>query len=160
MKTLERISKELLNNFTDDGDTLDIGNGKMLRLVITPDEDTLLNDFDYYGQIEWVRVNDCGRHTRPESFDGRAQVISSEWYQRLWWQPPTDMTHPEDIRQIKRLVLDIIEYGFNVVTLQLCENEDAYGNPIIIDYACLGGVEPFSDLTDIVSDLASELGVI
>ncbi len=53
-----------------------------------------------------------------------------------------------------------MEYGFSVLLLELLSGEDAYGRPIVMDVASLGGIEPFpsgDDLAEIVRDLADDL---
>lgn len=156
METLEKIDTTKLR---DDGDTLELPNGRTLRLLITPDDGFTINEFDCYGRTEWVSKNWLGHHTRPESMDGQARVISSDYRSVCWWQPPADIA-AEHISEILKSVRDIQEFGFQVWTLELLNGTDAYGRDVVVSYSTTGGIEPFTDsdcADSIVRDLLSEL---
>jgi hypothetical protein len=48
------------------------------------------------------------------------------------------------------MAVDVITYGFATYTVELCRGADAYGQPVVMDVASLGGVEPFADRADMV----------
>jgi hypothetical protein len=56
---------------------------------------------------------------------------------------------------------DLCEFGFVVVTLELCDGTDAYGRPIVVKAESLGGnecdcmSEPYG--AELVADLVTEL---
>ena len=156
-----------LEDLTDDGDEVETSSGT-LRLRVEPDEigfDTWSDDC--YGRVEYV--DDRPRHyvgqypARPDGFDGNAEKIHVR-DGAYWWQPPADIVRGTDVftRQ-RRLVRDLLDYGFSSVGLELLKGTDAYGRPIVTNAAWLGGVEPNADadyLAEVVRDLASELGLI
>jgi len=150
---------EYISGLIDDGDICILDDGRALRLCIEPDEWMDLADFgDCYGFTAWTEKDRCtGRDKpRPDLFDGRAQKLRLR-DGSLWWQPPADV---EDVSALRRLVLDILEYGMSLYRLELCEGFDAYGKLIVRNYATLGCVEPFTDgdyHAQIVEDLAAEL---
>ena len=145
---------------SSDGDTITLDDGRILRLRIEPDEWQDISDFgDCYGMAAWTEKDRCtGRDKpRPQGYDGRAQKLRLHHGNKLWWQPPADI---EDVSALRRLVLDILEYGMSVYRLELCEGFDAYGRPIVQDFATLGCVEPFADgdyAQEIVEDLTDQL---
>jgi len=146
-----------------DGDTLELRDGRTLRLRVTPDEFYGIDDeLDYLGRVEWVRSNDYGS-VRPDWANGNAEVIDRGYYQRLWWQPPSDVVRGTDeFKNLRRLVMDTLTYGYSVYTLEVCEGRDAYGQRIVVNMESLGGVAPIWDATyvdSIVHDLATNLGV-
>lgn len=147
--------------------TLDIGGGFTLRFRQEPDEFTTMNDFDCYGRTEWSPNNRyTGNTHRPDGFDGMAEKLVTDRGNTLWWQPPagckddrrqwhTDKTYQRAMRQTVR---DIVEYGFVSYVVELVNGTDAYGRPIVVDFACVGGVEPFAEidlgcLDDVVAQL-------
>lgn len=148
-----------LTSLTSDGDTLKLDDERMLRLKIEPDQDYSINDYDSDGKIEWSRQNDYGS-VRPAGFSGRARIIKHHHWQDLWWEP-YELTEEQIAQEMPRIV-NLIEYGFNGVTLELCEDTDAYGEPIVTKFASLWGIEWDADrdyIRSIVSDLADELEV-
>jgi hypothetical protein len=76
--------------------------------------------------------------------------------------PPEDVKR--DAQATKRLlnnVAEILACGFSVYILEECEGVDAYGRPIVINVASVGGVEPtynVGDVDNIVADLMTQLG--
>ena len=144
--------------------TLDIGDGMTLRFREDQDADTTINDFDYLGKVSPV-----GRHdyqpTRPDGFDGMAEKVSTQC-DTFWWQPPDDLRKGwvtyEHKKELRQAVRDILNYGYQVFVVELRKGTDAYGNPIVIDYGCLGGIEPFmsdEDKGETVRDIVYEMNV-
>lgn len=144
--------------------TLTLDDGRTLKVTFGPDYDTQINDFDCYGKIAPVNRrntwNAYGPAARPEGFDGAAEIIDRDW----WWQPPlfdkADRrqwhTTPEYRRALRQTVSDLIRYGFQTVTLEVCQGTDAYGRDIVLDYAVTGGHEASLDATD-VADILDDM---
>jgi hypothetical protein len=149
------------------GDLLDIGNGRSIRYLVDYDEATDINDFDCYGRTAWVMPHPWGTHKhaeRPDGFDGSARILTVNG-DPMWWQPP-DGWHSLTVevqRDVLRGLYDILEFGFQVVTVEMCEGRDAYGRPIVVEAQALGGVEPWTyqdrrSLVDTLAHLVAELG--
>lgn len=150
-----------LTPLTDDGDTLDLGDGRILRLAVEPDFVTTLDDYECYGRISEGRYNpDTGRHERPRDFDGNAERINTI-FGPCWWQPPVDVARATSgFALLRNTVSDIASYGFRVVTLEYADGVDAYGHPVVRHFTNTGGIEPFTtadEIRFIVSDLWAEL---
>lgn len=153
------LTTEQVADLRDDGDTVTIGPRHAVRLVIRPDMDTSINDYDCYGKIEWI---DRGHHrgNRPDGFNGAAMKLwgSSDPF---WWQPPAGIT-TEQAREESSFIRELAEYGFSLVGLELLEVvEDSLGgdHTVEVDAAWLGGVDSVDGeyLAAIVRDLATEL---
>lgn len=161
-----------LSTLSEDGDTLELDDGRVLRLRVEPDEygfDDISEFGDVYGRTEWTRNNDYGAQ-RPSDFTGRAEILNRDGRSTLWWEPYWDNDYPNggrgetfDHAAERRNVRDILEYGFQCYGLELSEMiADSRGalHRVVVDTAWLSGVEPFADsayVATIVSDLASEL---
>ena len=148
-----------------DFDTLEIGDGRTLRLRIETDQEhDIYGDSDWYGSLEWVR-NDrdyVGAYNtrRPDGFDGRARVIETDSHNgRLWWQPPVDVVDAQ-AGAMRATIVDLVRFGYVGVILELCDGTDAYGRPIVVDSSSLWGIEWDMDsayLAEIVSELVAEV---
>jgi hypothetical protein len=161
-KNLERLPLE-------DGETVELLNGKKLRLKVSPDYYTDLNDFDYLGRVEWSKYNKYNKtsyifdkHPRPDGFDGNAEILKKDGGSNLWWQPPQDVARESDqLRAVRKTALSVIEYGYLEYKLELLDGLDAYKRPIVIKVSVLSGIEPFIDEStkeDIMQELLWELG--
>ncbi len=149
-------------DLTDDGDEFELPDGRSLRLKIKADECMRLSDDDWYGEIsDWYRHSyGEGRTDRPSHFDGRARKLRTQSYW-CWWQPPKDLTD-EQLAKFAATMQDIAQYGYQLYVLELLEGEDAYGQPIAIEFQALGGIEPFADaeyVRDFVSEMINDLGI-
>jgi hypothetical protein len=153
--------KELADLYND-GDTVELGDGRELRLRIEPDDINPFDEFDTYGKIAWSgRVNDYGYEQRPAGFDGNAERITI-LNDRVWWQPPADVKRSDPhFRELRALVSDLASFGCVGVSLELLEGEDAYGRPIVRRVASLWGIDSLANgyLAEVVSELAAELEV-
>lgn len=138
-----------------------LADGPILRATLKPDEFTDINDFDHYGNVRWVRNNYEGHSVRPSEFDGRAEIIDKNWNEALWWQPPVDVDrNSEWFDRLRILVCEIVHFGYWGIVLELCDGQDAYGNPIVKHFASIWGIEPSSTPEDVryyISDLWSEI---
>lgn len=145
-----------LSTLRYDGDTIDLGNGRSLRLSIEPDQDTSVNDDSVcYGQVQWTNGD------RPESFTGLARIIERDRGSNLWWQPWDGATEQQATEFLPTLV-ELITYGFSVVGLHLRETiSDSLGHDhtVTIDSTYLGGVDDISSnyLPEILSGMIHEL---
>ena len=160
-----------LTDLTSDGDTLDLGDGRALRLRIEPDEfaggwnDQM--DPECFGTVEWVRLDDCGRSRRPDHFDGTARKLDTDCPHALWWQPPTakaigTIWTPEQWREQAAYVLERVRYGWSSVGLELIETvTDSLGGEhlVVAASAWLGGVDDVTPdyLPDVLGDLIGEV---
>jgi hypothetical protein len=160
------LTKLDLSTLREDGDTLTLDDGRVLKLKIEVDQDTSINDFDFYGTVERYchrYVYGEGRSPRPENFTGNAekiQVSRGEW---IWWEPPTDVKRTDpNFKALHDNVRDILEYGFNGVILQLCEGKDYYGKLVVVNDASLWGIDSLDNgyIHEVVRELASELEVV
>lgn len=138
----------LLADLTDDGDVIELSDRHRLRLSITPDEYTSINDFDCYGRVYegLPQVNYPGYETRPKGFDGAARKIGR--HRDVWWQPPADATET-----LAHLLDDLLEYGFLCVSLSLLEVvQDSLGNEheVVVASQGYGGIEPTEGAVSIV----------
>jgi hypothetical protein len=160
------LTKLDLSSLTDDGDALDLPDGRTLRLKIEVDQDTGIGDFpDFYGRLteERVRRNDYGYEARPSDMTGNAEKL---WYGNdgpWWWEPPVDIKRSNPMfRELRDNVRELLAFGFTIVILELLQGEDAYRRPIVVATASLGGID-FTSRSDyiheVVSELADELGV-
>jgi len=152
-----------LSSLEDDGDTLELDDGRMLRLKTNVDQDATINDFDCYGKIstEHERTTDYGYKSRPSDMTGNAEKL---WYGNdgpWWWEPPADVKRTDpNFPALRDSVRELLAFGFKGVILELCEGTDYYGNPVVIRAASLWGIDGLDNgyIHEVVSDLASELG--
>jgi hypothetical protein len=133
-----------LSALADDGDTLELDDGRMLRLRVRHDEFFSINDFDCYGETEpYSHRYDYDEQyaPRPAHFTGNAEKIECDRGYWIWWEPPADAPKrgTDEFARFRSHVIDLIRDGFYVVTLELCEGTDAYGRPIVVDMASIGG---------------------
>lgn len=151
-----------------DGGIATLPDGRTLRLVISDDDDyTIHDDGDWYGQI--VHVSECrqddihGYYRRPDSFDGAARKIYAG-RTIYWWQPPADVKDPAQIRTLRDSVRHTLIYGYQNVGVELCEGNDAYGHPIVVEDVFHMGIEWHklneSDRVDLVSDIMNALELL
>lgn len=144
---------------TDDREIVELADGRALRLLIQPDHDTTINDYDCYGRVAWVGRGHGGYPpNRPDGFNGRARKLwtSSDAF---WWQPPADVADA-DLVDMSYHVRDLMEYGFHVYIVELLgEETDYYGRRPVLDVlGALGGVDTTdpSYVQEIVGDIVSE----
>ena len=161
METMDR-QRELIDSLVAD-DSYELPDGRMLRLIEEPDPFTDIRDYaDCYGIVEWIAPG-RRQHERPATFDGAAYKIwaGGDTY---WWQPPADLKgNPDGIRAARRAVCDLLQYGTSILRLELCEGADAYGRPIVREFAVIGGIEfsvTYGVKADYVADLVAEIGGI
>ena len=142
----------IYDTLREDGDTVELPDGRTLRLRITPDETTRLDDFDIYGDAYAVKSE---RTVELLSISGPFD-----------WEPPADYEDmTEDAKATLRvLVGEIVSFGFVAVWLEVLDGtKDAYGKPVVKDYAVIGGVEPLAgdyDIAYVLTDyLLPDLGL-
>lgn len=157
MTTTTTYTTEQIRDFAEalaDNETVDLPNGQTLRLRRDYDYDTTINDYDYLGKVEPVRRCDYGypHAERPKGFDGSARIMRTR-DGNYWWQPPDCFaTYTPDVqRAIWRGACDVVEFGYYVYIVELCEDQDAYRRPIVREVQSLGGIEPKLSHDDEVS---------
>jgi hypothetical protein len=146
-----------LEQLKDDGDTIELPDGRKLRVRIQPDEGVSINDFpDCYGETAWMSHD----RQRPDTFTGAAEVLKHDYPHRLWWQPPADVVRgTPQFAKLRRLVLELLEFGFCYVALELLEGEDAYRRPIVVKVESLSGIDSVADgyLQEVLGELREQL---
>jgi hypothetical protein len=176
MKTL--LSNSELATITDrdlatllvNDQKVELSGGRFVRLVIEHDDEySIADDGDWFGKVEstW-RFSGRAHQPRPEGFDGSARKIhvGGDTY---WWQPPTDVLGDKDaLRKLTTAVHDALLHGYFIVKVEAWNGTDAYGRPVITDYATLGAVDfntayaitgdDTGYLRDIVADLLADIG--
>jgi len=146
----------MTNQLRSDGDTLELEDGRVLRLRVTADDWTLDQDGDWFGRVGWWTKDE-----RPDWCDGSAEILDRDGATRLWWMPPTDAKSDDVLkRNLRAEIKEILAYGYSTYTLEVCEGRDAYGQLIVRDSESIGGVAPLwdgSDVDDLVDNLRREL---
>lgn len=147
----------------DDGDTLELEDGRVLRLKIEVDQDTELSDFpDCYGTIGDSRRNDGGNEIRPEGFTGNAEKLWYGNYGPWWWEPPTDLKRTDPVfKSLRDQVRELLAFGFKGVILELLSTCDGCGRSQVVKGASLWGIDSLDNgyIHEVVSELADELEV-
>jgi len=149
----------MTNQLRSDGDTLELEDGRVLRLRVTADDWTLDDeDPTVMGRVGWWTKDE-----RPDWCDGSAEILDRERGQCLWWMPPASAKGDEfERRNVRSQVREILAYGYSTYTLEVCEGRDAYGQLIVRDSESIGGVAPLwdgSDVDDLVDNLRLNLNV-
>lgn len=157
------LSQEQLHDLANGKNVL-LSNGMTLRARQEPDEDTSISDYeDCYGLIEFFKRSAYldEPETRPDHFDDNAEIIHFHRDPPAWWQPPADIVGNENLMSnTRRILREIVDFGFSRWVLELCDGYDAYGKNVVRDYESVGGVEPLlsdDDLIWTLNDLAHEL---
>ena len=146
---------------TNDGETVELADGRALRLKVEHDPDTDINDYDCYGKVAWVETDrNTGYTIRPEGFNGRARKVWAR-SDAFWWQPPADVSD-EDLSSMAHHVAELVEYGFRVYVVELLgreEDTDAVGHRPVLDVHAIGGVdtEDPSYVAQLVEEMAGEM---
>jgi hypothetical protein len=143
-----------LSDLEEDGDTLELPDGRMLRLVIEQDWEASINDFDFYGRVSKTHAyRYAAIEPRPKDFTGNAEKLSCGGAEWVWWEPPADVVRgTPEFAWLRQSVIDLLVRGFYCVGLDLCDGTDAYGRPIVVDRASLAGCDS-SDPDEYLSDL-------
>ena len=154
-----------LSSLEDDGDTLELEDGRVLRLKITVDPDASINDFDCYGKVydgPALRRNDMGYYPRPPGFTGNAERL---WYGNdgpWWWEPYADIKRgTPEFDEMRCQVQELLAFGYKGVILDLISSCDHCGRSGVIKSASLWGIDSLDNgyIHEVVSELASELEV-
>lgn len=139
----------------------------LIRCKVEPD-DIPVQDLwcdDAYGPISEHCYDYChdGNTPRPDTMDGSAVKIQVDRGYWTWWQaPPGFPIHSEEWRKLRSSVRDLLEFGFQQVGVELCHGSDAYGRPIVVDCAWLGGVDTTEQeyLASLIHDLLLDLPML
>lgn len=160
----DSVPREIDYSDAQDGSVYELGDGRTIRVKVETDPDAQVNDWEVYGTTEKYshRYTDGeGNSPRPSEFDGNAEKIECGQGLWIWWQPPKDgpKRGTEEFRKFRSHVQDLLTWGFHIVTVELCEGEDAYGRPIVQEVASLGGVDSIDGkyVGEIVTELVAEV---
>jgi len=160
------MTKLDLSDLRDDGDTVDLPDGRTLRVRIVVDEDHSVTDEEFWGEFEWVRGSRWDDHTRrPDGFDGNAEIFDRDHGSVLWWQPPRGdyaLSYgrgTKEFAEFRQSVRDLLNYGFKGVIVELLDGFDAYQRPIVTQSESLWGIDSVEDgaLAYVVADLVAEM---
>jgi hypothetical protein len=154
---LQDIAAELV----DDGDECEVG-AWTLRLTVEPDEYASIMDEQgegvWCGQLAWAETARYSDHyTRPDWADGGAELLRPHWSRdAIWWRPLDDCLRDRELRdRVRSTILDLMEFGYSVVTVEAFRHRDIYGRGCVEAVASLGMVDE-CDL-GIVHDLVAEV---
>lgn len=147
----EDATRALLAELTDDRDTVDLPDGRTVRLVIEHDPDTTLigegADFDCYGKLEWRDMTDRYGEghwpARPDGFDGNAEVLCAPSSDPVWWQPAegSPARGTREFVEMRRGMLELLEFGFRCVGIEVLETCDCCDVTSVRGSAWIGGVD-------------------
>jgi hypothetical protein len=161
-ENLDVIARELV-----DGDSVDLPDGRSIRLRLQQDEFASFADWpDCYGRVEYAATNRMtGYKDRPEWADGAARKI---WAGNdcFWWQPPADIiSNREQVGGYGRMIHELLIYGWQDVIVEILdEGTDAYGSPVVREYNSIGGVEWHmmneDDRASLLADILADLNVM
>lgn len=97
----------------------DLPSGHRVRALSGQDLDTGLQDYDYYGKLEWGgKTNVYGYSQRPAGFNGAAEIVHRDRRDKMWWQPPEDVTG-EQRDAMRRHVVGYFRNEWSYVVLSL-----------------------------------------
>jgi hypothetical protein len=148
-------------------DECEMEDGTTIRVRWEPDTDSNLMDEqgegEWCGKLAWPKRNrDLGRDERPDGFTGGAEIIRLR-DGNVWWEVPVDLrgeANREARDSHRRAITDLLEYGYDVAVVEVCEGTDVYGRPIVRNVASIGGVEFGTDdvgRREILGDLVREV---
>lgn len=147
-----------LATLTDNGSTLDLEDGRKLRVLIASDDINPFDEYECYGKVSSVHHN-RDRDERPRDFNGNAEKLWASGDQ-YWWQPPNDVKRSDpEFRKFRSLVIDLLAFGMTYVALEVLQGEDAYHQPIVVKVAGLGGIDSLGNgyLEEVLGDLYAEV---
>lgn len=160
------VSSWAASQLREDGDTVDLPDGRKLRLRLKPDDTNPFEEYDCYGRIApvgpvWDRHGE--RTRRPDGFDGKAEKLwPPQNCDQVWWQPPADVKRSDPhFAELRDQVRDLVAFGMQGAVVELLDTEpDAYHQPAVRETASLWGLEPFIDkdyLATVVGELIDEI---
>jgi hypothetical protein len=140
--------------------------GRSLRLRVELDDWAQPGDDDFHGSFAPVdhRTNAYGYSRRPDGFDGNSEKLWVGRSDEVWWQPPKNgpKRGTPEFDVFRRNVRDLMEFGYQVMTVELVDGADCYGRGTVLAAESLCGIEPYADAgyrREIVAELAAELGI-
>lgn len=153
---------DIVADLTDDGDTVELEDGRTLRLVLEPDMDADIRDFDCHGSFSqhgYDHGDDSGR-TRPDGMTGNAEKLQCDRGSFVWWEPPADGPRrgTAEFDEMRAGIRDLLETGYVGIIVELLRPEsdsDAYGARIVDNVASLWGCDTV--YPEAVADLVSEV---
>lgn len=152
-------TETIVPDLTQSGDTHELDDGRVIRLLIEPDQDhSIDDDGDWYGQLSYAHF---GNEPRPDGFNGNAEKINVNG-DTYWWQPPEDVKrHDGGVDRLRYCLTDVMTCGWVGVIVELLEKCD-HGCHHVIDQQSLWGIEWNVDpayLQEVIEDLVGELNL-
>lgn len=163
-----------------DGDECEVG-AWTLRLTIQPDDWSQpiedMAEGEWYGRVEYAKWADYatryatngdgteysytiweGHYTRPDWADGGAELLRPHFTEPMWWRPADDVVRDRELRdRMRRSLLELLEWGYSVVTVEAFRHRDIYGRGCVEAVASIGGVEPGDDGPGVIGDAVQEV---
>jgi hypothetical protein len=138
-----------------ENDNLPLLDGCFLSLTVQPDDINPFDFFDCYGRMAWAP----SQSSRPDGFDGSAEIVDRARGNVLWWQPCREGKKVYNSPKDRRQVMDLLEYGLKLATLTLYGpvNSVVGSHAVEIGCACIGGLEPLRNPRDYAADLLSDI---
>jgi hypothetical protein len=161
------LMQDIVAELSDDGDEVEVG-AWTLRLTVAPDEwaDVMadMKEGEWYGRGEWAEwvhystTHYDGHYTRPEWADGAAELLRPHFTDPMWWRPADDVVKDRELRdRMRRSLLELLEFGYSVVTVEAFRHRDIYGKGCVEAVASIGGVEPGDDGPGVIGDVVAEV---
>ena len=150
---------DIVADLASDGDECEVG-AWTLRLTVATDEwaDVVadMGKGDWCGRVEWAEWAPFyrgERYARPEWADGAAELLRPHFTDPLWWRPDADVVKDRELRdRMRRSLLELLEFGYSVVTVEAFRHRDIYGRGCVEAVASISGVDPGADVADVVID--------
>lgn len=146
-----------MSSLSYDGGTITLPEGWTLRCTVETDQWS--NPLDDMGEDMWTgavttsRIDSIGHAIRPDGFDGKAEILDRDWHTAMWWQVPADVERgSETYYSLRREILDLLHYGYEIITLSLVAP-----NGTIVADTSLGGISPNSKPEEIAADMLGEV---
>lgn len=169
MKLTPILTDEQWDELILGSNTVALDNGVTVTFTTDSDSDTSINDFDCYGKIHWIerRSDWAASPRRPDNFDGMAEILTTNYGDRYWFQPYCDgkeyrrlwHTDAEYRNANRQQVMDLLNYGFQTYTVELFRTCESCQRPESLTYRTMGGIEPFAEFGDqksVLDDLIRE----
>jgi hypothetical protein len=138
-----------------ENDSLPLLDGYFLSLTVEPDDINPFDFFDCYGKITWA----SSQSSRPDGFDGSAEIVDRNRGSVLWWQPCREGEKVYNSPKDRQRVMACLQYGLKVATLTLYGPANSVvGRHIVgINSACVGALEPLDNPRDYAADLLIDI---
>ena len=158
-----------LSDLFDDGDYVNLDDGRSVRLRIEPDQDTSVRDYECYGEFSEYAYDYRHDHhePRPDGFDGDAEKIQVDRGLWMWWQPPRGdyaldyKRGTPEFATFRSFVIDLASYGFIGLIIEVWHSCGECSTRHEETTASIWGVEWGTDdayRRTLISELLAEVG--